>query len=123
MSEHDVSDDRELMMREIYAVSEQGIFSPSALPTVCRDKPGSSDHSKWCDSSYKKEVTSHRYLVFASPPFQPFADRLQRLFPTRFKHLMIDWSKFADGTDKITIGGFHPENLVSGEHCLFIASL
>jgi hypothetical protein len=32
------------------------------------------------------------------------------------------WGKFPDGTDNIEIGGFQPENRISGENVLFLAS-
>ena len=43
-------------------------------------------------------------------------------YPDRFTFHETSWNKFPDGTDNIEIGGFSPENLISGEHVLFLAS-
>ena len=43
-------------------------------------------------------------------------------YPDRFTFHETSWNKFPDGTDNIEIGGFTPDNLISGEHVLFLAS-
>lgn len=63
-----------------------------------------------------------RYIVFACDVFHSFAEELQLANPERYRHFPIEWGKFPDGTDRITISGFSPRNEVAGEHCLFIAS-
>jgi len=50
------------------------------------------------------------------------AKRLAAYNPARFVYHETHWGKFADGTDEIEIGGFHPENHIRGEHVLFLAS-
>ena len=43
-------------------------------------------------------------------------------YPDRFTFHPTEWKKFPDGTDNIEIGGFSPQNVISGEHVLFLAS-
>ena len=62
------------------------------------------------------------YVVFAADCCVDLAMRLQASDPSRFDYLPISWNKFADGTDCIKISGFSPENLIAGEHVLFLAS-
>ena len=50
------------------------------------------------------------------------AKRLEEYNPSRFMYYGIDWGEFPDGTDNITMQGFHPNNDIAGEHVLFIAS-
>lgn len=40
----------------------------------------------------------------------------------RFTYFPISWGKFPDGTDDITVSGFHPTNRVAHQHILFISS-
>ena len=42
--------------------------------------------------------------------------------PGRFEYHASKWRTFPDGTDNITLGGFEPEDRVSGRDILFIAS-
>jgi phosphoribosylpyrophosphate synthetase len=39
-------------------------------------------------------------------------------------HLNVtsQWGKFPDGTDNIEVGGFYPQNRISGEHVLMLCS-
>jgi len=46
----------------------------------------------------------------------------QQAYPERFTFHETSWNKFPDGTDNIEIGGFTPQNLISGESVLFLAS-
>lgn len=62
------------------------------------------------------------YVVFSAPDFANDAQALQTDYPDRFRYHKIEWGKFADGTDKIVIGGFTPTNEIAGEHCIFFAS-
>jgi len=73
-------------------------------------------------SSKETEVKKKRYIVFSAEAFNPVGLHIQSTFPDRFVHFPIQWGKFPDGTDDITIGGFHPNNLVAGENILFLAS-
>lgn len=73
-------------------------------------------------SSKATEVKKKQYIVFSVQAFNSVAEQLQTTSPDRFVHFPIDWGKFPDGTDDITIGGFHPTNLVAGENILFLAS-
>lgn len=68
------------------------------------------------------EVKKKQYIVFSVEAFNHVAERIQNTYPDRFVHLPINWGKFPDGTDDITIGGFHPNNLVAGENILFLGS-
>jgi len=47
---------------------------------------------------------------------------MEETWPDRFHFFPTKWNKFPDGTDHIEIGGFHPRNMLSGEHVLFLAS-
>jgi len=50
------------------------------------------------------------------------AERVAAADPFRFEYYMSKWRKFPDGTDNITLGGFEPEDRVSGRDVLFLAS-
>jgi len=62
------------------------------------------------------------YQVIAFSAMEGLAKRLAAYNPARFVYHETHWGKFADGTDEIEIGGFHPENHIRGEHVLFLAS-
>jgi ribose-phosphate pyrophosphokinase len=47
---------------------------------------------------------------------------MEETYPDRFTYHHTKWNKFPDGTDNIEMGGFTPQNLISGEHVLFLAS-
>lgn len=75
----------------------------------------------WAD--YFKQVSStEKYQVIAAPEMETLAQQIAEAYPTRFKVWPTSWKKFPDGTDNIEIGGFHPENHISGENVLMLAS-
>jgi ribose-phosphate pyrophosphokinase len=65
---------------------------------------------------------SMNYQIIAAEAAESMARRMEETFPERFTFHPTEWNKFPDGTDQIEIGGFHPQNLISGEHVLFLAS-
>lgn len=62
------------------------------------------------------------YHIIAAEAAEPLARRMEASYPDRFTFHATRWKKFADGTDDIEISGFHPRNLISGQHVLFLAS-
>lgn len=62
------------------------------------------------------------YQIIAAEATEALARRMEDTYPDRFTFHPSEWKKFPDGTDQIEIGGFHPQNLISGEHVLFLAS-
>ena len=62
------------------------------------------------------------YQIIAAEAVEPLARRMAETYPDRFNFHSTKWNKFPDGTDCIEIGGFHPQNLISGEHILFLAN-
>eukprot|EP00547_Thalassionema_nitzschioides_P009824 CAMPEP_0194229792 /NCGR_PEP_ID=MMETSP0156-20130528/44073_1 /TAXON_ID=33649 /ORGANISM="Thalassionema nitzschioides, Strain L26-B" /LENGTH=328 /DNA_ID=CAMNT_0038962351 /DNA_START=142 /DNA_END=1128 /DNA_ORIENTATION=+ len=70
--------------------------------------------------SRKREAM--RYQIIAAEANEPLARRLEEKFPDRFTFHSTEWNKFPDGTDNIEIGGFSPNNVISGEHVLFLAT-
>ena len=65
---------------------------------------------------------SIHYQIIAAEATEDLARRMEEGYPDRFTFHPSEWKKFPDGTDEIEIGGFHPQNLISGEHVLFLAS-
>jgi hypothetical protein len=65
---------------------------------------------------------SIHYQIIAAEATESLARRMESSYPDRFTFHQSSWKKFPDGTDEIEIGGFHPRNLISGEHVLFLAS-
>ena len=65
---------------------------------------------------------SMHYQIIAAEAAEPLARHMEATFPERFHFHETKWGKFPDGTDNIEIGGFHPENVLSGQHVLFLAS-
>ena len=65
---------------------------------------------------------SIHYQIIAAEATESLARRMEEKYPDRFTFHPSEWKKFPDGTDQIEIGGFHPQNLISGEHVLFLAS-
>jgi ribose-phosphate pyrophosphokinase len=70
--------------------------------------------------SRKRE--SIHYQIIAAEATAPLARRMEEAHPDRFHFHDTKWQKFPDGTDNIEIGGFYPDNVLSGEHVLFLAS-
>jgi ribose-phosphate pyrophosphokinase len=62
------------------------------------------------------------YQIISAEASEPLARRMEESYPDRFTHHQTEWNKFPDGTDNIQMGGFTPDNLISGEHVLFLAS-
>lgn len=66
--------------------------------------------------------SAKRYLVLGAPETERWAEELVRLGGSeRFQYCATQWENFADGTDKIFLGGFQPQNKVRGSHVLFLA--
>lgn len=63
-----------------------------------------------------------KYSLFASAAYSAYAAQLAKTFPWKFNYFPISWNKFADGTDNISVEGFHPINKIANTHCLFVAS-
>jgi len=63
-----------------------------------------------------------KYQIIAAPAQEPLARRLSQQYPSRFTYHSTSWGKFPDGTDNISMSGFSPLNLISGENVLFLAS-
>lgn len=74
------------------------------------------------DDYFKRIQTSRRYQIIAAPEMEELAEQIVELYPSRFKLHTTKWGKFPDGTDSIQIGGFVPENRISGENVLMLAS-
>jgi len=70
--------------------------------------------------SRKREAMT--YQIIAAEACEPLARRIEEAYPDRFTFHPTEWKKFPDGTDNIEIGGFSPQNVISGEHVLFLAS-
>lgn len=70
----------------------------------------------------RSEFHSRRYIVFGAECMTDMAQKLEVLHKDRFCYYSIDWNKFPDGTDNITIEGYSPTNQIAGEHVLFFAS-
>ena len=73
-------------------------------------------------ASHLQNRKAMKYQLICAPAFEPLALRLQHQYPQRFTYHPTSYNKFPDGTDDITISGFTPYNLISGEHVLFLAS-
>ena len=73
-------------------------------------------------NNHRKRRESMRYQIIAAPGCESLARRIEENYPDRFSFHGTKWNKFPDGTDNIEIGGFSPQNLISGEHVLFLAS-
>jgi ribose-phosphate pyrophosphokinase len=69
----------------------------------------------------RKRESMH-YQIIAAEAVEPLAKRMEETYPDRFTFHTTKWNKFPDGTDNISMGGFTPQNLISGEHVLFLAS-
>jgi hypothetical protein len=74
----------------------------------------------WSLHSLKRQ--SVQYRIIAAEACEQMARRMEKEHPDRFAFYPTRWDKFPDGTDNIEIGGFHPYNLLAGEHVLFLAS-
>eukprot|EP01039_Chlorochromonas_danica_P010566 gene10564-11707_t len=63
-----------------------------------------------------------RFVCLSADVYNFMPMELQALDGDHFKYFPIQWEKYADGTDNITISGFSPKNEIAGEHILFFAS-
>ena len=83
-----------------------------------------SNSESWDDQKAHslRKARSKRYTCFGAEVCANMVERLQDSNPDRFKYFPIHWGKFPDGTDDITISGFHPSNEIAGEHVIFFAS-
>lgn len=63
-----------------------------------------------------------RYQIIAAQACEPLAQRMAQAHPDRFVFHPYKWQKFPDGTDNIEVGGFTPQNLISGEHVFGVLS-
>jgi len=63
-----------------------------------------------------------KYQIICAEANEDLAQSMEDKYPERFTFHKTNWGKFPDGTDNIEIGGFSPNNMISGEHVLFIAS-
>lgn len=82
------------------------------------------EQATW-DSGRKRKVDrmhDKSYVCYAAEASKDLAIRLQESNPERYRYFPIDWGKFPDGTDDITMDGFYPSNQLAGEHILFFAS-
>jgi phosphoribosylpyrophosphate synthetase len=63
------------------------------------------------------------FNVIAWKACEDMALQLEAHDPERFHYQPTNWSKFSDsGMDNIQVGGFHPVNVISKSHVLFLAS-
>jgi ribose-phosphate pyrophosphokinase len=77
------------------------------------------------ESEYSQQLRNRqsiRYQIIAAPACESMASRLVTTHPARFTYHPTKWEKFPDGTDNIHVGGFHPQNVISGQRVLFLAS-
>lgn len=63
-----------------------------------------------------------KYQIVAAPGMEDIATSIAASNPERFLYHPSQWTKFADGTDNIHIGGFSPQNRIAGEHVMMLAS-
>jgi hypothetical protein len=91
----------------------------------CRYETGQSDNDRAQQIMYNQQSRKReaiRYQIIAAEECEPLAVRMEEAHPDRFTFHKSSWGKFPDGTDNIEIGGFYPQNIISGEHVLFLAS-
>jgi len=115
-------------------LGEGGQGSSSALATaptssIKRQRSFSGDdvllqQTSWIErfSRQRSLPEAKQFIIFSAPPFTELAARLQASNPNRFRYFPIDFSKFADGTDNITISGYSPKNFIASSDVLFLAS-
>jgi len=92
----------------------------SRVPPVCSSSSGDEIADSW--NQYFKKSFQTKYQVLASPGMEAIAQSIELSDPKRFKYNKISWGKFPDGTDNIEIGGFSPENHISGENVILLSS-
>lgn len=68
-------------------------------------------------------VQKRKYVVIAAPGMEQMAQKIQEHCPERFVNVLgTKWEKFPDGTDSIEIGGYSPENKISGKNVIFLCN-
>mmetsp|Transcript_1442 Transcript_1442/g.3799 ORF Transcript_1442/g.3799 Transcript_1442/m.3799 type:complete len:344 (-) Transcript_1442:362-1393(-) len=67
-------------------------------------------------------LASRDFQLLAGPGCESMAAAIEALAPERFTYHTTVWDKFADGTDKIQIGGYQPQNVIAGSHVLLLCS-
>jgi len=73
-------------------------------------------------NQHRQNRESIKYQIICAEVCEDLAQSMEDTYPERFSFHKTNWDKFPDGTDNIEIGGFTPNNMISGEHVLFIAS-
>jgi hypothetical protein len=94
-------------------------------PDSCRYETGEDGNDRAQRIMYKQQHRKReaiRYQIIAAEECEPLARRMEEANPDRFTFHRTTWGKFPDGTDNIEVGGFYPQNVISGEHVLFLAS-
>jgi hypothetical protein len=94
-------------------------------PDSCRHETGEDGNDRAQRIMYKQQHRKReaiRYQIIAAEECEPLARRMEEANPDRFTFHKTTWGKFPDGTDNIEVGGFYPQNVISGEHVLFLAS-
>lgn len=94
--------------------------SPRALNAVPADDKAMARRIMYNQQSRKRECI--HYQIIAAEACEQLARRMEETYPDRFTFHPTSWAKFPDGTDNIEVGGFTPQNVISGEHVLFLAS-
>ena len=104
--------------------SRKSVVLSASHPAPFLGKTARSMSESWTDHRSQKHMRAlgKRYIVLGAAVQFGMGMRLNESFPDRFHFLPIDYSKFPDGTDNISIPGFAPENIIAGEHVLFLAS-
>lgn len=113
------------------SMAASGCFVPAGGDRSCPDSVSLHESSQngdkvmahkimWNQHSRKRQ--SMQYRIIAAEACESMARRMEETYPDRFTFHPTQWKKFPDGTDNIEIGGFTPQNLISGEHVLFLAS-
>ena len=69
-----------------------------------------------------KASRNKKYIVLCAEQSIKIAQQFCTTDPDRFEFVPIEYKKFPDGTDKIVIKGFTPENKIADSHVLFFAS-
>mmetsp|Transcript_11605 Transcript_11605/g.17038 ORF Transcript_11605/g.17038 Transcript_11605/m.17038 type:complete len:387 (+) Transcript_11605:52-1212(+) len=124
-----ISGNREIVtiLLLFFLVPSQGFLSKNTSPgcvsrrfETANDEIDKAKKIMYHQQSRKREAM--RYQIIAAEANEPLARRLEEKFPDRFTFHSTEWNKFPDGTDNIEIGGFSPNNVISGEHVLFLAT-
>ena len=114
---HKIAADADTALFKQYCLRAQGVLMPSALeampPVVVQPAEAPTGASGG---------RGQPYTVLAAAAMGSTAVRLAATDPSRFEYHPSKWRTFPDGTDNITLGGFEPEDKVSGRDVLFLAT-